>query len=54
MSRTDLINGRAELLLRPDLETTRAAMWFLSRAPASLWSLAENGQSGSFALPFRR
>jgi hypothetical protein len=52
MPRTHLINGRAELLLRPDFETTSATMLFLV-AIASIATLAgKNRQSGSFALPF--
>jgi hypothetical protein len=52
MPRIHLINGRAELPLRPDFETTNAAMLFFA-AIASIAVLAgKNRQSGSFALPF--
>jgi hypothetical protein len=52
MRKCDLINGRAELPLRLDFETTSAAMLFFA-AIASIATLAgKNGQSGSFALPF--
>jgi hypothetical protein len=54
MTRTQLINGRAELPLRPDFETTSATMLFFA-AVASIATLAgKNGQSGSFALPFKK
>jgi hypothetical protein len=54
MAITHQINGRAELLLRPDFETTSAAMWSSLPSPAPLRLLAGNGQSGSFALPLAR
>jgi len=54
MRRTDLTNGRAELPLRADFETTSAAMLFFV-ALASIAALAgKNRQSGSFALPLMK
>jgi hypothetical protein len=56
MTKTHLINGRAELSLHTNFEITSAVpkpsrLFFA--AIASIATLAgKNGQSGSFALPF--
>jgi hypothetical protein len=50
MTETDLIHGRAELLLRPDFETTSAAMFFSSR-PQHLFAVGP-GMGKAAALPY--